>query len=94
MDNVIQRIQHDCIEPTVQNTLCGLTGECRLLFFHVGYQGPVPTSDYCIKGLLTLTLTSFFLVLPHVTGSFFLTTVAKYSHGSEKVEPESLEKGL
>jgi hypothetical protein len=53
------------------------------IFFHVGQQGPVPTSDYC-KELLTLTLTPFFLLLFHVTCPFFLTPVAKYSHGFEK----------
>jgi len=52
-------------------------------FFHVGQQGPGPTSDYC-KELLTLTLTPFFLMLFHVTCPFFLTPVAKYSHGFEK----------
>lgn len=55
-------------------------------FFHVGQDGPVPTSD-CCEELLTLTLTSFFLLLFHVTFPFFLTPVAKYSHGFEKVQP-------
>jgi hypothetical protein len=46
----------------------------------------VLTSD-CCKELLTLTLTPFFLLFFHGTFPFFLTTVAKYSHGFEKVQP-------
>ena len=59
----------------------GLTGECRLHFFPCRPAGS--SANYC-KELLTLTLTPFFLMLFHVTCPFFLTPVAKYSHGFEK----------
>ena len=53
-------------------------------FFPSASWGPVPTSDYCKE--LTVKLTSFFF-LPVLCYLFFLTPVAKYSHGFRKVQP-------
>jgi hypothetical protein len=83
MDAGIQPVQRDRIEAIVQEPSVVSPENADFIFFHVGQQGPVPTSDYC-KELLTLTLTPFFLLLFHVTCPFFLTPVAKYSHGFEK----------
>jgi len=83
MDAGIRPVQRNGNEAIVQEPSVVSPENADFIFFHVGQLGPVPTSDYC-KELLTLTLTPFFLMLFHVTCPFFLTPVAKYSHGFEK----------